>query len=352
MAITQFDFLLRGGAVSMLLLLAALLVRDHRTTLPARMAVGLIFGVICTVIGEGIGMINIPNPVDKVLLLGEASISGFFWLFVRSWFDDEVRFGWRTWAMMAVLLALSLANFLLWSPEHGNYIYTDIPMRTLWLGLAVAALWVAWRGRENDLVEARRRVRAGFVWATGSAVVSVNVIYYAHNVTTAGKVSSALAVLISSGIVIIVGGICYSMLGLRRADIFVGAQLALVHDERANDPASAGIAERLQTHMTQMRAYRDDTLTIAGLAAQLGEQEYRLRRVINGQMGYRNFAAFLNGYRLAEVKAALRDPSQREVPILTIALDAGFGSLGPFNRAFRDAEAMTPSAYRAGVAAA
>ena len=31
----------------------------------------------------------------------------------------------------------------------------------------------------------------------------------------------------------------------------------------------------------------------------------------------------------------------------TIALDAGFGSLGPFNRAFREAEGMTPSEYRA-----
>jgi AraC-like DNA-binding protein len=47
------------------------------------------------------------------------------------------------------------------------------------------------------------------------------------------------------------------------------------------------------------------------------------------------------------VKAALTDPSQRDVPILTIALDAGFGSLGPFNRAFREAEGCTPSSYRA-----
>jgi AraC-like DNA-binding protein len=46
------------------------------------------------------------------------------------------------------------------------------------------------------------------------------------------------------------------------------------------------------------------------------------------------------------VKAALSDPTQKEVPILTIALDAGFGSLGPFNRAFREAEGITPSAFR------
>jgi AraC-like DNA-binding protein len=72
--------------------------------------------------------------------------------------------------------------------------------------------------------------------------------------------------------------------------------------------------------------------------------------LINGQLGYRNFAAFLNGYRLDEVKAALNDPTQRGVPILTIALDAGFGSLGPFNRAFREAEAMTPSEFRSQMA--
>nr|MBP9232242.1 AraC family transcriptional regulator [Phenylobacterium sp.] len=34
------------------------------------------------------------------------------------------------------------------------------------------------------------------------------------------------------------------------------------------------------------------------------------------------------------------------VPVLTIALDAGFNSLGPFNRAFRAATETTPTAYR------
>jgi AraC-like DNA-binding protein len=82
------------------------------------------------------------------------------------------------------------------------------------------------------------------------------------------------------------------------------------------------------------------------VAARVGVPEYRLRRLINQRLGHRNFAAYLNGFRLAEVKAALADPAQRDVPILTIALDAGFGSLAPFNRAFRDAEGMTPSDYR------
>jgi AraC-like DNA-binding protein len=34
------------------------------------------------------------------------------------------------------------------------------------------------------------------------------------------------------------------------------------------------------------------------------------------------------------------------VPILTIALDAGFQSIGPFNRAFKAETGMTPSEFR------
>jgi AraC-like DNA-binding protein len=68
--------------------------------------------------------------------------------------------------------------------------------------------------------------------------------------------------------------------------------------------------------------------------------------LINRQLGHRNFSAFVNGYRLAEAEAALSDPAQAAVPILTIALDAGFGSIGPFNRAFKAHTGLTPTEYR------
>ena len=50
--------------------------------------------------------------------------------------------------------------------------------------------------------------------------------------------------------------------------------------------------------------------------------------------------------RYEEAKAALADPSQAEVPVITIAMDAGFQSLGPFNRAFKATTGVTPSEYR------
>ena len=104
--------------------------------------------------------------------------------------------------------------------------------------------------------------------------------------------------------------------------------------------------ETLRKLMENGKAYRDDGLSITSLSQTLNVQEYRLRHLINRQLGHRNFSAFVNGYRLTEAAAALADPGQAEVPILTIALDAGFGSIGPFNRAFKTYAGLTPTEYR------
>jgi len=118
------------------------------------------------------------------------------------------------------------------------------------------------------------------------------------------------------------------------------------------EPAAAPAGEepvlllRLRQVMEAEKAYREPGLAIAGLAARLELPEYRLRRLINQRLGHRNFSSFVNGYRLAEAQAALADPTQQEVPVLTIALDSGFQSLGPFNRAFKAATGLTPSEYR------
>jgi len=77
-----------------------------------------------------------------------------------------------------------------------------------------------------------------------------------------------------------------------------------------------------------------------------------LRELIHSQLGYRNFPAYVNDHRLQEVEQKLADPAFDRRPILTLALEAGFGSIGPFNRAFRERHGVTPSAFRAQRAAA
>ena len=94
------------------------------------------------------------------------------------------------------------------------------------------------------------------------------------------------------------------------------------------------------------RAYRDEDLSITRLASRLAVPEYRLRRLINQHLGHRNFSAYVNQYRLAEAMTALADPGQSGRPVLTIALDAGFQSIGPFNRAFKSRTGLTPTEFR------
>ena len=54
----------------------------------------------------------------------------------------------------------------------------------------------------------------------------------------------------------------------------------------------------------------------------------------------------LEGVVNQDLWEALADPSQAEVPVITIAMDAGFQSLGPFNRAFKATTGVTPTEYR------
>jgi AraC-like DNA-binding protein len=106
------------------------------------------------------------------------------------------------------------------------------------------------------------------------------------------------------------------------------------------------LLRRLERLMTVERSFRREGLTVGSLAALMNVPEYRLRQIINEGLGHRNFNAFLNRYRIDEAKASLADAGQKEVPVLTIAMDAGFQSLGPFNRAFKADTGLTPTEFR------
>jgi len=68
--------------------------------------------------------------------------------------------------------------------------------------------------------------------------------------------------------------------------------------------------------------------------------------VINQGLGFGNFNEFLHHYRIREACERLRQTQGRRLPVLTIALEVGYGSIGPFNRAFKDLTGKTPTEYR------
>jgi AraC-like DNA-binding protein len=214
--------------------------------------------------------------------------------------------------------------------------------------LAVGQTIASWSA---DLVEGRRRLRLFIVSATalyGGMNAILQMLMSGREVADAANTANAALL---AGIV---AAICYSMMRVNAPDLFTAAPAtAAVADVRGasmaaqeSSAADQRLVDALMRLMADERIYRHDNITIGTLATKLAVPEYRLRRLINQRLGYRNFNVFLNNHRIEEAKAALADPSQAEVPVITIAMDAGFQSLGPFNRAFKATTGVTPTEYR------
>jgi AraC-like DNA-binding protein len=350
MGLTEIDLLARGGAIALILLWSWLLLRDNWHALAARVAVAMNVAIICYIVPRhrlAIIPLSQAEPGQALSIVVDAASvlsPALFWLFAHVWFTDARRISRRVAAIVLAFSILPVAQ-LLFIQMSGDY------SRVIWLvvrvgmvGFGLAGMWIAWRGRDNDLVEPRRRFRSTIIWIIGGFVIWVSLIEIP---VRRGLWYSSVIAMTEVAIVLTTFFVTAALYRFNQPYLFDASPAPMRPPGEGNAAADPSpLARQLRAHMLHERAYRADGLTIAALAGQLGEQEYRLRRLINGELGYRNFAAFLNGYRLAEVKEALADPAQADVPIITIALDAGFGSLGPFNRAFREAEGVTPSQYR------
>jgi AraC-like DNA-binding protein len=222
-------------------------------------------------------------------------------------------------------------------------------------GLSIAFLllgaWHAWSGRRIDLVEARRRLRVWYASVTVLyALVAIAADWLWPGGLSASSVSLANAAALTALIfvVAVLGSIIAAESELAPAAV-QSKPSAPAFEARAVAPATGPDSAQLSAlqHLLEHdKVFREPDLSTTSLSQKLGMPEYRLRHLINRRLGHRNFNAFVNAYRLAEAEAALSDPAQAGVPILTIALDAGFGSIGPFNRAFKARTGLTPSEYR------
>jgi AraC-like DNA-binding protein len=106
------------------------------------------------------------------------------------------------------------------------------------------------------------------------------------------------------------------------------------------------VLRSLQAQIDERHAYREEGLTIGALAERMKTREQVLRRVINRGLGFRNFNDFLHALRIREACDRLRRAEDARLPVLSIALGVGYGSIGPFNRAFKARMGMTPTRFR------
>ena len=265
-----------------------------------------------------------------------------FWLFTRALFDDSFRLrGWHA-LVWAAVSAFSFVNCQ-WIAPSGHARFAIVAVNALALGFIALAVWQTLESWSADLVEGRRRVRVFIVSATAFYGGINAVLQIAASGSGVAEVINAVN---SAVLALIVAAICYAMMRVDGAELFPAPVAGEAAAVQAQGVADQKLVDALMRLMADERIYRHDNVTIGTLATKLSIPEYRLRRLINQQLGYRNFNVFLNNHRIEEAKAALADPSQAEVPVITIAMDAGFQSLGPFNRAFKATTGVTPTEYR------
>src|SRR5205807_115966 len=94
----------------------------------------------------------------------------------------------------------------------------------------------------------------------------------------------------------------------------VPAAEAIRMAEAGLEPGDAAIMARLDRAMGEEEIWRREELSVRALADHVGAPEHRLRRLINGVLGHRNFAAFVNARRIAAAQQALCDPAQARRP--------------------------------------
>ncbi|EAR09266.1 helix-turn-helix transcriptional regulator [Reinekea blandensis] len=271
-----------------------------------------------------------------------SSIPALFWLFCHHAFGDNPTLP-RPLLIVALWTVAGPALLLFMTASQlGLFLFKQVPSWGEYL-LIGAGLWSIVEHWRSDLVSSRRRLRAVVVSLTGVTillnVISVNFGFGSELFQRALVMLCLIG--IGSQILQVPRGLLFGSLPPNPTP-----ELTTVADDKTQR-----IQQQLQALQQLMSAgyYRREKPTIAELAGELGLPEYVLRSLINEHLGFRNFNAYINDWRINEAKTRLRE--QPDTPIMNVALDLGYRTLSSFNRAFKERVEQTPTQFRQGTGA-
>jgi AraC-like DNA-binding protein len=264
----------------------------------------------------------------------------FTWLFAVRLFEREPPMVVAWGASGLLIIAWIVGNFIAPQLPIGFYI-----IHLVGLGLIADLFRIALAGRADDLVEQRRRLR---LWLPVLVAAQAGGILLFELVTGRGSINHDPRIQLVNALLILALTLFAGKALLRtEPELLVRSEESAKpdHAEPNLSPSELVLRDKLDAAMAA-GYYRTAGLTIAVLADHLGTPEHRLRALINQRLGFRNFSAFLNRYRIGEARDILADRARVDLPVLTIAMDLGYNSLPPFNRAFRSETSQTPTDFR------
>ncbi|MDP2120539.1 MAG: AraC family transcriptional regulator [Hoeflea sp.] len=334
------DLFLRGATFGILLLIIVRFMQ--RPDFGSLCATGILFGItgLIEIVLNAPPVLQFLSPADLVMIGFQQFHFISLWWFIQALFDD--RFKWRIacfWPLAASLPLIAGASL---APGDLRWWFT-IALIVLNVTMLALIIHTALRHRSSDLIDDRR----SFSLALAFSVPPFTLFVFATNLISVGAPFDATLCLVYSAVYFVLAlGFAYWLTSLKEALFQCPGNGAVPPVERGGLSAADRLELDRVVKAVEGGLFLEPGLTIGGLAAILQLPEHRLRRLINSGLGYRNFAAFMNDYRIDEAKRRLSNPEMAREQIIQHAFSLGYASLAPFNRAFRERVGVSPTEFR------
>lgn len=109
----------------------------------------------------------------------------------------------------------------------------------------------------------------------------------------------------------------------------------LVEAAVTDNQVDKALANQIAINFKQHKIYLQTNLKVADLARRMDVSEYLISRVLREHFNARNFNQFINEMRIEHAKTLLCNIDNIHWPIVVVAMESGFASVGPFTRAFK-----------------
>lgn len=123
-----------------------------------------------------------------------------------------------------------------------------------------------------------------------------------------------------------------------------GTEKEKYEKSRISEAEITAIHQRLNALMRTEKLYTNPELTLSELAQKIPVHPNTLSQVINTVEG-KNFFDYINFQRVEEFKRLVLLPENSQYTLLALAYECGFNSKTSFNRNFKKATGLSPSAH-------
>jgi AraC-like DNA-binding protein len=341
-----FDLFLRFLAVGQLSLLCHFILSKNQS-LTSTLAVSVNI-CLCAYL-----LLTAPIPDHQygalrgVLLFFTEIAPYLLWALVFSLFRDDFQpYKWPLWVKASIVLILIWFIYF-FGYMQGRGAFHQIN-HLIELFIIFHIIFITLKEFPDDLVEARRSARLVTVIYTCMYLILILLL----ELGDAALRNSSLFSILNAGVVLLSSSFFSWHYFKNRFTEKAKVELFKQENNDGDDVCNPDIplifkAVNLQLSKLMLDGfYKETQLSIKQLANKLKMPEHQLRELINKHLGFRNFSDFLNSYRIPAACQQFEDLTLMRKPILTIALELGYGSIATFNRTFKEQKGLTPKEYR------